>query len=90
MSTKRTQKVVRVQTGVRLEKRIFGVLKAVADLHGISLGDLIEGLALHAFEGKVPFTPDTRKKIGSLREAFGLDLRAEHSHMLQEKEKKAK
>lgn len=85
MTTKRTQKVVRVQTGVRLEKRIFGVLKGVADLHGISLGDLIEGLALHAFEGKTPFTPETRKKIASLREAFGLDLRAEDSHMLKEK-----
>ena len=85
MTTKRTHKVVRVQTGVRLEKRIFGVLKAVADLHGVSLGDLIEGLALHAFDGKTPFGPDTRKKITSLREAFGLDLRAEDSHMLKEK-----
>ncbi len=88
MTTKRAkQSVVRIQTGVRLEKRIFGVLKAVADLHGISLGDLIEGLALHAFDGKVPFTPETRKKISSLREAFGLDLRAEDSHMLKEKKK---
>jgi hypothetical protein len=77
--------VERVQTGVRMEKRIVGVLKAVADLHGISLGDLLEGLALHAFDGKLPFGPDARKKIAALREAFGLDLRSEDSHMLREK-----
>ena len=62
MATKKTRTVERIQTGVRMEKRIFGVLKAVADLHGISLGDLLEGLALHAFDGKVPFSPETRKK----------------------------
>jgi hypothetical protein len=77
--------IERVQTGVRIEKRIFGVLKSVADLHGISLGDLIEGIALHAFDGKLPFTPEARRKIASLREAFGLDLHAEDSHMLKEK-----
>jgi len=88
MTKRAKQSVVRVQTGVRIEERIFGVLKAVADLHGISLGDLIEGLALHAFEGKTPFSPETRKKIASLREAFGLDLRAEDSHMLKEKKGK--
>ena len=85
MASKKSRTVERVQTGVRMEKRIFGVLKAVADLHGISLGDLLEGLALHAFDGKVPFGPDTRKKIGSLRDAFGLDLHAEDSHLLKEK-----
>ncbi len=85
MTTKKPRTVERVQTGVRMEKRIFGVLKAVADLHGISLGDLLEGLALHAFDGKVPFGADTRKKIASLRDAFGLDLHAEDSHLLKEK-----
>ncbi len=85
MATKKTRTVERVQTGVRMEKRIFGVLKAVADLHGISLGDLLEGIALHAFDGKVPFGPETRKKIASLRDAFGLDLHAEDSHLLKEK-----
>jgi len=88
MASRKTRRTVeRVQTGVRMEKRIFGVLKALADLHGISLGDLLEGLALHAFDGKLPFGPDARKKIGALREAFGLDLRAEDSHLLREKTK---
>src|SRR4029078_2127252 len=85
MATKKARTGERVQTGVRMEKRLVGVLKAVADLHGISLGDLLEGLALHAFDGKVPFSPETRKKIASLRDSFGLDLRAEDSHLLKEK-----
>jgi len=77
--------VERVQTGVRLERRILGVLKAVADLHGITLGDLIEGLALHAFEGKPPFGPTSLAKIRALKQAFDLDLTARDSHLLVEK-----
>src|SRR6266700_1520180 len=49
--------VERVQTGVRLEKRILKVLKALAELHDMTLGDLIEGIVLHAFEGKGAFQP---------------------------------
>ena len=48
--------VERVQTGVRLEKRMLKVLKAVAELKDMSLGDLLEGVVLHAFEGKTPFS----------------------------------
>ena len=44
--------VERVQTGVRVEKRLLKVLKALAELHDLSLGDLLEGIVLHAFEGK--------------------------------------
>jgi hypothetical protein len=77
--------VERVQTGVRMEKRILGVLRALADLHDVTLGDLLEGLALHAFDGKVPFDAGDRKRIAALREAFALDLRAEDSHMLRER-----
>jgi hypothetical protein len=77
--------VERVQTGVRLERRILGVLKATADMHGMSLGDLIEGMALHAFEGKPPFGADTLGRIRSLRDAFGLDLTAADAHGLVER-----
>jgi len=48
--------VERVQTGVRLEKRMLKVLKAVAEQKDMTLGDLLEGIVLHAFEGKVPFS----------------------------------
>jgi hypothetical protein len=76
--------VERVQTGVRLERRILGVLKATADMHGMTLGDLIEGMALHAFEGKPPFGAETLARIRSLRDAFGLDLVAADAHGLVE------
>ena len=42
--------VERVQTGVRLEKRMLKVLKAIAEQKDMTLGDLLEGIVLHAFE----------------------------------------
>jgi hypothetical protein len=82
--------VTRVQTGVRIERRILGVLKAIADLHDITLGDLIEGLALHAFEGKPPFGPASLEKIRALRTAFDLDLTAEDSHLLTDRARRGR
>lgn len=80
--------VDRVQTGVRIERRILQVLKALAAGHGISLGDLVEGVMLHAFEGKAPFGKASREKIRALKEVYGLDLGAEDSHMLVERPRK--
>ena len=77
--------VERVQTGVRLDKRILKVLKGLAEYLDLSLGDLIEGIVLHAFEGKAPFDPETRRKIDQLREVYDLDLTAEASHRVVEK-----
>jgi hypothetical protein len=76
--------VERVQTGVRLEKRLLKVLKAVAELKDMSLGDLLEGIVLHAFEGKAPFSPETLKEIERLNEIYGMTLRAIDSHKLKE------
>ncbi len=76
--------VERVQTGVRIEKRLLKVLKAVADLHDLTLGDLLEGIVLHAFEGKAPFDEPTLTKIAELKAVFGLELTAEASHKLIE------
>lgn len=76
--------VDRVQTGVRLERRLLKVMKGVAELHDISLGDLIEGVMLHAFEGKAPFGPETLERIAQLRTVYGLDLTAADSHRLTE------
>ena len=70
----------RVQTGVRLEKRLVKVLKALAEHRDMSLGDLIEGIVLHAFEGRVPFSPDTLGVIEQLRGIYGLELTAVDSH----------
>lgn len=77
--------VERVQTGVRLEKRLLKVLKGLAEYLDLSLGDLLEGIALHALDNKAPFKPATLEKIADLRRVYGLDLRAEDSHQLRER-----
>lgn len=74
--------VDRVQTGVRLERRLLKVLKGLAEYLDVSLGDLLEGIALHAFERKVPFDERTAAVIDRLREVYGLDLTATDSHHL--------
>jgi len=77
--------VDRVQTGVRMEKRQLWVLKALSELKDLTLGDLLEGLVLHAFEGKAPFAPNTLREIEQLKKIYGLTLRAADSHHLEEK-----
>ncbi len=77
--------VERVQTGVRLEKRLLKVLKGLAEVLDLSLGDLLEGIVLHAFEGKAPFGAETRARIEQLKEVYGLDFGAEASHRLVER-----
>ena len=79
-SARRT--IHRVQTGVRLEKRLVKVTKAVAEYLGMNMGDLLEGVLLHAFEGKAPFSDETISKIATLKEVYGLDLDASDSHHL--------
>jgi hypothetical protein len=76
--------VTRTQTGVRLESRLLKVLKALATDLDLSLGDLLEGVVLHAFEGKTPFSAGTLKKIKALKAVYGLDLVARDSHQLRE------
>lgn len=76
--------VERVQTGVRLEKRLLKVLKGLAEQFDISLGDLLEGIALHSFENKPPFSPETLKKIEQLKQVYDLERTAADSHNLSE------
>lgn len=76
--------VQRVQTGVRMEKRLLKVLKALAEFHDLTLGDLLEGIVLHAFDGKVPFERSSRRRIKELKRFYGLDLDARASHRLTE------
>jgi hypothetical protein len=77
--------IERIQTGVKLEKRLVKVLKALAEYHDMTLGDLLEGIVLHAFEGKAPFERATLERIAQLKQIYGLDLTAAHSHRLREK-----
>lgn len=80
--------IERVQTGLRMEKRILKVLKAIAEYLDLSLGDLLEGIVLHAFEGQAPFKPETLAQIARLKEVYGLTLTAADSHALVELEPK--
>ena len=76
--------IERVQTGVRLEKRLLKVLKGLAEHLDMSLGDLLEGMSLHCFENKPPFSEETLRKIEQLKQVYDLDLGASDSHNLQE------
>jgi hypothetical protein len=77
-------KVERVQTGVRLEKRMVKVLKALAEYFDISLGDLLEGIVLHSFEGKSPFEGEAIEKIAALKAIYEMDYDASASHHMIE------
>ena len=81
----KTMVVERTQTGVRMEKRLLKVLKGLAELLDLSLGDLLEGIVLHAFEGKAPFGEESRQRIAELKKIYGLDLQAADSHHLVER-----
>jgi hypothetical protein len=76
--------VERVQTGIRIEKRILKVLKAVAELKDLTVGDLLEGILLHVYEGELPFGKETLAQIRDLRRIYRLTLTAKMSHKLRE------
>jgi len=76
--------VERVQTGVRMEKRLLKVLKAFAEFKDMTLGDLLEGIVLHAFDGKTPFSDESLRRIRELKKFYGLELDSRASHRLKE------
>lgn len=80
------KKIERVQTGLRLEKRLLKVLKGLAEHLEISVAELVEAMALHAFEGKAPFDARTQDKIRRLKEVYDLDLDASDSHATREED----
>ena len=77
-------KIERTQLGVRMEKRLVKVLKAMAEYHDISLGDLLESIVLYAFEGKSPFSPEGIQKINQLKDIYGVDYNSAAGHHLTE------
>jgi hypothetical protein len=77
--------VEKIQTGLRMEKRIVKIVKALADYLDMTPGDLLEGVLLHVFEGKQPFSKETLARIRQFKEIYGLDLDASASHRLVEK-----
>ncbi len=85
-ASKIKKKVQRIQSGARMEKSLVKVLKALAEYLDMSLGDLLEGITLHAFEGKAPFSRATLNQIVRLKAVYGLTLTAKDSHRLTEKD----
>jgi hypothetical protein len=71
---------------VRIERRMLKVLKGLAEYLDVSLGDLLEGIVLHAFEQKVAFDESTLTVIGRLKEVYGLHRTAADSHQLHSPE----
>ncbi|MHC4974158.1 MAG: hypothetical protein ACYTG3_17705 [Planctomycetota bacterium] len=84
MQARKPNVVQRVQTGIRIEKRLLKVLKGLAEYLDLSLGDLIEGIVLHTFEGKPALGEETRRVVKDLRKVYGLDLGASASHRMEE------
>ena len=76
--------IKRTQTGVRIESSLLKVLKGLAEYTDLSLGDLLEGIVLHAFEGKAPFSTETQQVIDQLKVVYGCELSARDSHKLIE------
>jgi predicted DNA-binding ribbon-helix-helix protein len=76
--------VERIQTGVRMEKRLLKILKAFAEYHDMTLGDLLEGIVLHAFDGKTPFNQASLDRIRELKRFYEFDLDSSASHRLKE------
>ncbi|CRK81202.1 hypothetical protein [Neobacillus massiliamazoniensis] len=73
-------KVERVQTGMRMEKRMVKVLKAMAEYHDIPLGVLIERIVLRAFDNKLVFSEESLKKIKSIKEVYDMNYDSETSN----------
>lgn len=76
--------VERIQVGVRLEKRMVKVLKGLAEYLDLSLADLLEGVVMHAFANKPPFSDTTLQRIEQLKDVYGMAYGVEMSHRLTE------
>src|ERR1051326_4627692 len=76
--------IERVQIGVRMEKRMVKVLKGLAEYHDLTLGDLLEGMVLHAFESRLPFHDESLRKIAQLKDVYGMHYGVEASHRRSE------
>ena len=85
--TDETRTIERTQTGVRLEKSLLKVLRGLAEYLEISLGDLLEGIVLHAFEGRSAFAdkPHLLETIERLKQVYAMDYGADAAHRLTEK-----
>ncbi|HEY6323441.1 MAG TPA: hypothetical protein VJA16_18015 [Thermoanaerobaculia bacterium] len=74
MKQQNDQQDARVQTGVRIEKRLVKVLKALAEYYDVALGELIEDLVVCILAGRKPFSAAALARAAELMTIYGLDL----------------
>jgi len=67
-----------------MERRVLQILRALAIYHDLALGDLLEGIVLHAFDGKSAFRQAGLQRIKELKKFYGLDWGSRSSHSLSE------
>ena len=78
-------RIERVQTGVRIEKRLLKVLKALAEYLDMSLGDLLEGIVLHALDGKPsPLDEELLQRVEVLKQVYNMDYDSSAAHNFEE------
>ena len=67
--------IERVQLGVRMEARLVKVLKALAEYANMTLGELLEDIVLHSFEGPnaSSFAKEDFKIIADLKKVYGMN-----------------
>ena len=73
MVTNKKLKIERVQTGVRIEKKILKVLRGMADYNDLSVGQMLEIILLHAFESRPSFSKEGLEAVKGLKKVHSLD-----------------
>jgi hypothetical protein len=82
-SKKRNRSLDRVQIGVRMERSMVKVLKALAELEGLTLGQLLEKIVLHSFEpvkgqeGEMSASPHSQAALAAIadfKRIYAMDL----------------
>lgn len=79
--------VERVQLGVRLERSMVKVLKAMAEYGDMSLGELLEEIVLHSFAGGTAqtFGADDLKVIADFKRVYGMKYDVHSNYRFVEK-----
>jgi hypothetical protein len=77
-------KIERVEVPVRLEKRLAGLLKDLAEHKRMSVDSCLEEILLHTNEGVEPHTKSTLKYIEELKKRHGIDYDSHGSYRFVE------
>jgi hypothetical protein len=66
--------IERVQLGIRMEKRLVKVLKALAEACDMTLTEMLEDIVLHALEGHSTFdTPEVLEMVKDFKRLYGMN-----------------